>query len=312
MNQKTVLTGIDKKTPWYAGIVKTIKKDWLGWLLLAPCVIIFIVYSVQPKITTLWVSFCETQGIEAVKFIGLDNYINIITDSKFITTVINTFEYVFWVLIFGSVPPIFFAIFLNEVKLMKGYLRASFYMPSMIPGVATSMMWAIMLDPSDGGLFNVILNKIGLPSSQWLNNPDIVIPVIVATMAWSGLGSKVILYLADLQSVNNDLYEAATLDGAGIFRRVWNITVPHMSGLIAVQVLLAFINSFQIYNEPLAMTGGGPGNASLTMTMLIQRYAFEYFRADMAAATGMLTALALGIFSIFYFKLAFKDNEGGA
>ncbi len=292
-----------------AGLIRVVKRDWVGWLMLAPCVLMFLIFSWQPIVQTIITSFYETKGMDAVKFVGFENYINVVTDSNFVQTVINTFEYALWSFLFGCIPPVVLAIFLNEVMFAKGYLRASVYMPNMIPAVAISLMWSIMLDPADGGLLNVILNAVGLPASQWLNNPDTVIELIVITMAWRGMGSTIIIYIANLQGVNNDLYEAATLDGAGIFRRIWSVTLPHMSGLVKVMVLLNFINSFKIYVEPYAMTGGGPSGRSTTLTMLIQDYSFIYFRADKAAATGVMLAIMLGIFSIIYFRANMSSEE---
>ncbi|MBQ4110235.1 MAG: sugar ABC transporter permease [Clostridia bacterium] len=303
-NSKIKSSGICSK------IIKTVKKDWAGWLMLAPCVLAFLIFSWQPIVTTIITSFYETTGFEVGKFVGLDNYISVVTDSHFITTVVNTFEYALWSFIFGCIPPIIIAVFLNEITFMKGYLRAAVYMPNMIPGVAIALMWTIMFDPSEGGLLNMLLGALGFETSMWLNDPDKVIELIVLTMAWRGIGSTVIIYIANLQGVNHDLYEAATLDGAGIFKRIRHVTLPHMSGLIKVMMLLNIINSFKIYDEPISMTGGGPSYASQTLTMLIQDYAFTYFRADKAAAVGVLLALLLGVFSIVYFKYNMSSEEG--
>lgn len=303
-------TNLKRKRGFGAAIIKTVRRDWAGWLMLAPCVLVFLIFSWQPIISTIRTSFYETNGMNTVEFVGLENYISVVTDSNFLKTVINTCEYSLWCLVFGVIPPIIISIFLNEIMFMKGYLRAAIYLPNMIPAVAISLMWTIMFDPSEGGLLNMFIGALGLEPSAWLNNPDHTIKLIVLSMTWSGMGSKIIMYIADLQSVNRDLYEAATLDGAGIFSRIKNVTLPHMSGLIKVMLLLTIINSFKIYVEPLAMTGGGPNYASQTLTMLIQDYAFLYFRADKAAAVGVLLGMVLVIFSILYFKYN-MGSEGG-
>jgi len=286
-----------------SSFLSTLKRDYKAWLLMLPSLILFAVFSWQPLISGVYLSFFKTKGYNAVRFVGLDNYKAVISDAAFTSALGNSFKYIFWSLLIGYLLPIIAAILINEMVHLKPFFRFSVYFPGMVPGIAAAMMWKIFFDPNPTGLLNVLRTHLGMNPSMWLANPKLTIPLIVVTMTWSGFGSTTILYLANLQGVNQELYEAAEIDGAGFFSRLKSITIPSISSLLYLFLVLQIIGVFQVMEQPLAMTEGGPNNASLSLMLQSYFYAFRYFRADRAMAVGTITFLILIGLTVLYFKV---------
>lgn len=290
------------------GFWNMIKRDIGSWILLVPSVIMFIVVMWQPLISGVVLSFFETKGYDAVKFIGLQNYKDILTNSEFMAALTNTFAYTGWSLVIGFLFPVLVAIMLNEMVHLKAVYRFVFYFPGMIPGMATALLWYFIFDPSEGGVLNMILSAFGLAPCQWLQDANLTIPLIVLTMTWRGFGSSMLIYLASLQGINQDLYEAASIDGAGFFRKVWCIQFPHLKGLLGLMLIRQIISVFQVMQEPLAMTSGGPNNASMSLMLSSYYYGFRYFEAGRSMAVGTITFLILAVLTIIY-QLAFRKKD---
>ena len=286
-----------------SSFLSTLKRDYKAWLLMLPSLILFAVFSWQPLISGVYLSFFKTKGYNAVRFVGLDNYKAVISDAAFTSALGNSFKYIFWSLLIGYLLPIIAAILINEMVHLKPFFRFSVYFPGMVPGMATAIMWKIFFDPNPTGLLNVLRTHLGMNPSMWLANPKLTIPLIVVTMTWSGFGSTTILYLANLQGVNQELYEAAEIDGAGFFSRLKSITIPSISSLLYLFLVLQIIGVFQVMEQPLAMTEGGPNNASLSLMLQSYFYAFRYFRADRAMAVGTITFLILIGLTVLYFRV---------
>lgn len=285
-----------------------LRRDAIGWVLLLPSLFCFTIFMWQPLISGIGMSFFDTKGFETTEFIGLENYVKIISDSGFVNAVQNTVEYALWSIVIGLFVPVIVAIMLNEMIHAKGFFRFAVYFPCMVPSIVTSVMWLIIFDPSAGGLLNHILSLIGLEPSQWLQNSSITIPLIVLTMTWGGFGSTTILYLADLQGVNTELYEAIEIDGGGIFKKLKYITLPYMSGMIKMMFIMQIIGVFQVFQQPLAMTGGGPNNASISLALVAYNYAFSSMEVGKSVATSVVTGLMIFAFTIVYMRLK-KSNE---
>lgn len=281
-------------------IFDIVRKNGGSWLLLVPSIFLFTFMVWQPLISTIRLSFYETKGFDAVNFIGFENYKVVLSNSEFLKTLLNTCLYVFWSLIIGYCLPVVVAIMLNEMIHMKSIFRFCCYFPAMISGMATSLMWKFIFDASDGGILNLILNTFGMESSQWLQDTKLVIPLIVFTITWRGFGGTMLVYLASLQGISQDLYEAATLDGAGFFRKVRYIQLPAIKNLLLLMLIRQIIGIFQIMQEPLAMTAGGPNNASMSLMLTSYNYGFKYFQVGKSMATGTITFLILAVLTVIY------------
>lgn len=281
-------------------------KEGSSWLLILPTLIFFFFFSWQPLLAGIRLSFYETKGFSAIKFIGLQNYIDVITNSVFQQTLINTFVYVFWSLAIGFMVPILVAVMITEMRHWKAFFRFSAFFPSMIPGIAASMLWMFLFEPSENGMVNRILGAMGIDPLGWLQDPHLTIVTIVLTITWRNFGGTTLLYLAALQGVNQELYEAASIDGAGIWRKFRSITLPQIAPLISLMLVLQVSGVFQIFNEPLVLTEGGPNNASMTLQLQSYFYAFRYFEAGHSAALGAITFVILLVLTVYYLKLQKK------
>ena len=288
---------------------KTVRKDIFAWALMLPSLLMFTFFTWQPLISGIVLSFFQTKGYRAVKFIGLGNYQEIITNSSFKAAFTNSASYTFWSLLIGFTIPIIVAILLNEIIHGNAFFKFAFYFPGMIPGVATYLMWGFMYNPSKWGVFNSILTGLGWYQFGWLNVPQFTIPLIVVTMTWAAFGGTALIYMASLQGINQELYEAASLDGAGFFRKVRYITLPAMSNIILLMLIMQIISVFQVMIQPLSMAGGGPSDASLSLMLQSYLYAFNYFKVGPSMAAGVITFLILLIPTAVYFIITKKDRE---
>ena len=297
-----------RKSKGRGKFLNVIRKDIGSWVLLVPSVIMFIVVLWQPLVSGVVLSFFETKGYDAVAFIGLQNYSDIITNSEFLASLTNTFAYTFWSLLIGFLIPVVVAVMLNEMIHLKAVFRFLFYFPAMIPGMATALLWYFIFDPGKGGILNILLGALGLEPSQWLQNPKLSIPLIVITMTWRGFGSAMLIYLAALQGINRDLYEAASIDGAGFFRKIWYVQVPCIKSLMGLMLIRQIISVFQVMQEPLAMTSGGPNNASMSLMLSSYYSGFRYFEEGSSMAVGTITFLILAVLTVIY-QIASREKD---
>lgn len=281
-------------------MLTAIKRNLGGWVLLIPCVFCFVICVWQPLISGIILSFFKTRGYDAVQFIGLGNYKAVITNSEFNAALINSIAYTVWSLIIGFMLPMIVAIMLNELVHMNSFFKVSIYFPTMMPSVAAALLWYFMFDPGQGGILNMLLRTLHLPMCQWLQNPHLTIILIVFTMTWKGFGGAALIYLASLQGINQELYEAASLDGAGFWKKTTRITFPAISSLTMLMLIMQIISVFQTMNEPLTMTEGGPNNVSISLALESYFYAFRYFQAGRSMAVGAITFLILAVLTVVY------------
>lgn len=283
------------------GKLVMVRNESLMWALLLPTVFTLILCHWNPIIRGMMTSLFQTKGFKLVEFAGLQNFKNVLTDTMFLTTLSNTVQYVVWSFVIGMLPPLAIAIALNEVVHFKQGFKILTYLPAIAPGLAASLIWMNIFSPSSGGLLNMVLNYFNLPTSQWLLNEKLTIPLIVVSMTWKGYGATMLLYLSALQSVSQDMYEAAVIDGAGIWRRIFKITVPHLAPTMLLMLVNQVIGVFQIFEQPLVMTDGGPNNASLTLGLTSYKMAFSYMQVDRSMALGTVSFLILLVATLFYF-----------
>nr|WP_243428243.1 sugar ABC transporter permease [Clostridium rhizosphaerae] len=279
-----------------------------GWLIMAPTLILFAFFVWEPLLASIRLSLYSAKGMRTVEFVGLKNYIDVFHHPDFFPAVRNTFSYTIWSLLIGFLVPIIMAVIINEMVHAKGLFRVGIYFPNIVPGLATVMMWAFIFRPGKTGVLNIILGNIGVQPQVWLSNPKITIPLIVLTMTWKGAGATALIYLAALQGINPELYEAAIIDGAGIWKRIVHVTVPNLKNLIRSLLILQVISVFQILYEPLVMTNGGPNNASISIMQLVFKYAFEKFDYPKAAAVSVIISLFLVTLTAVYNKFS-KEQD---
>jgi len=284
-------------------LLEVIRKNLSGWLIMIPTLVLFTFFIWEPFLESIRLSLYSAKGMRVVDFIGLKNYIDVFNHPDFIPAVRNTFSYTFFSIVIGFFVPIFMAILINEAVHAKALFRVGTYFPNIVPGLATVLMWGFILKPGKTGVLNIILGHLGVAPQMWLSNPKITIPLIVFTMTWKGAGATALIYLAALQGINPELYEAAIIDGASIWKRVVHVTIPNLRNLIRTLFIIQVISVFQILYEPLVMTNGGPNNASISIMQLVFKYAFEKFDYPKASAVSVIISIFLIILTAIYNKV---------
>ena len=293
---------VNKKIIKKYKVPKIIKKNISGWIVMAPTLLLFAFFVWEPLLASIRLSLYSAKGIRTIEFVGLKNYIDVFHHPDFLPAVRNTFSYTIWSLIIGFFIPIIMAIIINEMVHAKSLFRVGTYFPNIVPGLATVLMWGFIFKPGKTGVLNILLGNFGIHPQVWLSNPKFTIPLIVITMTWKGAGATALIYLAALQGINPELYEAAILDGAGIWHRIRHVTIPNLRNLIRTLLILQVISVFQILYEPLVMTNGGPNNASISIMQLVYKYAFEKFDYPKAAAVSVIISIFLITLTLIYNK----------
>ena len=218
----------------------------------------------------------------------------------------NTLWFAFLALLFGYPVPLVAAVLMSEVRRFKGLYSALAYLPVVIPPVVAVLLWKFFYDASPTGVFNTLLGAVGIGPVPWLQDAGIAMPALVLEATWAAAGGTVIIYLAALTGVAPELYEAAEIDGASVWRKVWHVTLPRLRGVLLVTFILQIIGTAQVFLEPFLFTGGGPANSTTTILLLIYDYAFaNSLGGDYGAATALSVMLAavLAVLSAVYFRV---------
>ncbi|MEV4263976.1 sugar ABC transporter permease [Kribbella sp. NPDC049584] len=268
----------------------------------SPWILGFILFGGGPVVAALLLSFAHWSLLSTPSWAGLANYRKMFADPLFYKSIANTVYFGAGSVCLGVVTSFLLAILLNQKVRGLGFFRTVFYLPSVVAGVATAILWVNILQP-DYGLINHFLGLFGIKGPGWLVSEHWAIPGLILMSVW-GAGNTIVIYLAGLQSISPALYEAALLDGAGWWNRFWNVTVPMMSPVIFFNVVTSLIASLQAYTLVLVMTEGGPNNATLMLGLYIYRQAFEYFDMGYAAALSWAMFALIGVATALQFLLA--------
>ncbi len=266
----------------------------VGVLLVMPWFVGFLVFLLGPMLVSVYLSFTDWDLLTPAKFVGLKNYRKMIFEDPLIKQALKvTTIYAFSAVPLRVVGGLLLAVLLNQNIKLKSFIRTVFYLPSVVSGVAVAMLWLWIFN-SDFGLLNLILNLFGISGPAWLSDTRYVLAAFVIMSLW-GVGGSMVIYLAGLQGVPTDLYEAAEVDGANSLTRFWYITLPMISPVIFFNLVMSIIAALQIFNQAYIMTQGGPQNASMFMMLYLYFNAFEYFKMGYASALAWL---------IFFYILA--------
>jgi multiple sugar transport system permease protein len=307
------MSSIDQATPVTQRVVRRraarirFSRDGLASAaFLLPLLITFGLFAWFPIVRALVMSVQETNLVSTPTFVGLDNFARVLADPQFGTAVANTAWFALLALLFGFPVPIILAVLMSEVRRFRGIYSALAYLPVVIPPVISVLLWRFFYDASAHGMFNTILGWVGVGPLPWLQDSGSAMPAIVIEATWAAAGATVIIYLAALLGVAPELYDAAEVDGASIWQKIRYITLPSIRTILFVTLILQLIATAQLFTEPLLFTGGGPANATLTVLLLIYRYAFQNSLGGdygMAAALSIMLAAFLAVFTAGYYWL---------
>jgi len=257
---------------------------WVGLLFVSPWIVGFVAFTLYPVIASMAYSFCDYDVLSKPVWIGTLNYREMLTDSVFWQSLRNTLYFAAFSIPLGLVMSLSVAVLLNQSVRGRSAFRAIFFLPSLIPVVASSMIWLWILN-GNFGLLNHALKSIGIAHPpQWLADPAWTKPSLILMSLW-GVGHAMVIYLAALQDVPRSLYESADLDGAGAWSRFLHVTLPMISPVIYFNLIMGIIGSLQVFSQAFIMLGGGgPQRSALFYTVYLYLNAFEYRQMGYACA----------------------------
>ncbi|MEU3418367.1 carbohydrate ABC transporter permease [Streptomyces murinus] len=268
----------------------------------------FVLFSWYPAIRAVVIAFQKYTPGSPPQWVGTANFTRVWHDPDFAAAWRNTLCFTLLALLIGFAVPFLLALVLNELRHAKAFFRVVVYLPVMIPPVVSALLWKWFYDPG-AGLANEALRFVHLPTSNWSNGTDTALVSLVIVATWANMGGTVLVYLAALQSIPGELYEAAELDGANLLQRIRHITVPQTRFVIMMLMLLQIIATMQVFTEPFVITGGGPESATVTVLYLIYKYAFLYNDFGGACALSVMLLLLLGAFSAIYLRLTRSEGD---
>ena len=276
-----------------------------AWLIMLPGILLMTFFVWEPLLESIRMSLYKTENIELVEFVGFKNFISVMGKDNFLQALLNTFSYTFWSLLIGFALPILLAMLIGETVRGKGFFRTAAYLPNMLPGLAVIILWSAFFSGEKSGVLNILLSKIGVARQSYLTQANLVVPIIISVATWKGAGATALIYMAGMAGVNPELYEAAAIDGASVWQRVFHILLPSIRKLAGTLLILQIISVFQIMYEPMVLTKGGPDNASLSLMQLMWQYAFggsmDYGKASAVAV--IVTVILLGMTLVYtYFN----------
>ena len=281
-------------------------------MFISPWIIGFIVFAAGPVIASLALSFCKWDILTPVQFVGLKNYAKMTNDPLIKKSLINTLYYASAAIPLGMIGALSSALLLNQKLKGMRVFRTLFYVPSVTSGVATLILWTLIFNPELGLLNRVLRHQVPFLNvpfiadpPKWLGDPHWAMPAFIIMALW-GVGGGMLIYLAGLQGIPEELYEASLLDGANARQKFWYVTIPLLSPTIFFNLIMSIIGSFQVFNAAFIMTGGGPMNATLFYVLYLFQNAFQYFRMGYASAMAWLLFIIILTLTLIQFKIAPK------
>ena len=262
------------------------RRYW-GFAFVAPQVIGLVLFSLIPLFQAFYISFTKWDGMQAVKeWVGLENYTYQFQNPDFWKSLINTLKYTVIFVPLDIILALLIAVALKNIAGKSAY-RLFYFMPVVTGSVSVGVIWTWLLN-ADTGLINMLLKMIGGPQIKWLTDPGLVLISIALVSVWWNVGYNMVIFLAGLQNIPQNYYEAAAIDGAGKLQQFRHITLPMISPSVFFTMITTLISSFQVFDQAFVMTKGGPAKASLTFVFYIYEDAFKKFTMGRASASAMV------------------------
>ena len=273
------------------------------WLFLAPAIISIALWSYWPLIRGAMMAFQNYRIVGSASWEGLDNFIRVATSPGFWKAWARTLEYVGITLVLGFTTPILLALLLSEIPRGKVFFRTVYFLPHLTSALVVTLMWKMMFDPTENGLLNQALAHLGIARHAWLQDPAWAMTCCILPGVWAGAGMASLIYVAALHSLPPDYYEAAAIDGAGIFGRFRHVTLPQLAPLMVINFVGAFIAAFQGMGSIFLLTFGGPGDATNVLSLAIWKEAYNNLR--FSTATTMAWFLGVALIGFTYLQIRF-------
>jgi multiple sugar transport system permease protein len=288
-----------------------IQENIWGWVFLCANLIGYGLFKMLPILFSFVLSFCDwnlVSGLDGIKFVGLENYTSLFSDAWFIRSLINTLLFAVLNVPIAVCLSLILAVIINNMIFFKQVIRLFYYLPYISSVVAVSLIWGILYLP-DFGPINEFLRSLGISNPpKWLSSPDWALISIVIMSVWQVLGYYAVLLLAGLQTIPDSLYESADIDGANFPQKFFKITLPMLAPTMFFVIVIAIINSFQVFTQVNVMTQGGPGMSTTVLVYYIYKSAFNYNKIGYANAIGWVLFLMVFAFTAIQWKFAKKDS----
>jgi multiple sugar transport system permease protein len=281
---------------------RRLPKGMVGYVFIAPWLVAFIAFEALPILSGFYHSFTDwTATGKAATWVGAANYSEALTrDPLFWKAVSNTFYYIGVSVPLGIVVAFGLALMLNAKLRGRDFYRTVYYLPSVVPTVAAVIVWTFIFE-TRRGILNFILELVGLPPIRWLSDPNAAMPALIIMSLW-GLGASMVIFLAGLQGIPQELYEAAEVDGANAWHSLWRLTVPLMTPTIFFNLVMNLVAAFQAFNNAFIMTNGGPNNATLLYMLHLYNNAFRYIRMGYASAMAVMLFVVVFVVTLLVYR----------
>jgi ABC-type sugar transport system permease subunit len=280
------------------------------WLFALPAIAIYVVFLVYPSLTSVFFSFTDWDGLSATyNIVGLQNYLTMLSDPVVLQAVINNVIWTIVTIVFPVAIGLALAILLNGKVRGKPVLRMIFYTPAVLPLIAVASIWGWLYNPQ--GAINEFLRLIGLGglAQPWLGQDSTALAAVMVPAIWLRVGFPMLLYLAALQGIPQEMYEAATVDGATRAQQFWHITMPSLRPAHYIVLALSLIDSFKVFDLIYAMTYGGPGTTTQVMGTWMYANVFQYYQAGYGTAIAVAITVVAIIVSIPYVRSQVKEHR---
>jgi multiple sugar transport system permease protein len=284
------------------------------FLFASPWLVGFILLTVVPMLSSLFISFTKWNVLSPPKWAGLGNYSTMINDPLFYKSLQVTFVYTFFSVPINIILSIFVALLLNNKISGMRVFRTIFYLPAVVSGVVVSLVWLWMFNP-EFGILNNLLKLIGIQGPKWVYDENWAIPSLILMSLWN-VGGNIVIYLAALQNIPTEYYEAAHIDGAGWWARFFYITIPGISSVLVFTIMTGIISSLQTFTSSFIMTQGGPNHATLFYAYYIYNNAFVWGKMGLASSLAWVLFIIILVITIVFVRLSnglvhYDAKEGG-
>ncbi len=277
-----------------------------GFWLSVPYMLHLSLFFVYPVVFSIILVFHRWDVVTPMEFVGLKNFIRVFSDEVFLQSIINTGIFLVLHIPLQIVLALFFATLLNKQIVARGFFRTLFFLPVVVSGVVVTILFQ-QLFSFETGLINQFLFQLGIDQVPWLVSENWAMPSIALMATWKNVGLYVILFMGGLQSIPNELYEAADLEGASDRQQFFHITLPMLNPTVVTVIVLSVIGGFSLFIEPYVMTGGGPMNSTLSAVLYIYNQAFNFGHMGYASTMGLFFAVI--IFTVVKIQRKFVETE---
>jgi len=270
-------------------------------LFLAPTLLGLAVLSAGPILATLAISLTQWDLLRAPRFVGIDNFVQLASDDRFLKALRNTAFYTVTSVPLGMAIALFLALALNQTIRGIAWIRTAYFLPVVTSTIAIALVWQWIYSP-ESGLLNQFIGLFGIEPQRWLNDPTLAMPAIVAMSVWQGLGTDVIIFLAGLQAIPTELLDAASVDGAGRWARFRSIVLPLLTPSIFFTGVLSLIDSFQVFDQIFVLQRPRPTDATITVVYFIYENGFKFFKMGYATAASWILFVIVAFLTTIYFR----------